>query len=149
MILKKILLFWIWFRKTLCCNHSYWFPQKIGKKEKIPHMNRNSCLIVEKLEQRLCKKIHLACYTSSIRIHNVWISSYVLLLCTWSNPFACEWKKAKLYSKVHEKEWLIGCLIGQTPYEPLSPFIFSLNINSTFQFSSVKIVSVVWSSKLV
>lgn len=77
----------------------------------------------------------LACYTPSIRIHNVWVSFFVPLLFTWNNTFACEWKKAKLYSKVHEKKLLIGSLIEQTPSEPLSPFIFSLDINWNILFS--------------
>lgn len=103
-------------------------------------MNRNSCPIVQKLKKMLYKKIDLACYTPSIRIHNVWFSFFVHLLFTWNSAFACEWKKAKLYPKVHEKKLLIGSLIEQTPSEPLSSFIFSLNINWN---TSVKIVFVV------
>ena len=142
------MLFWIWFRKTFCCNHGHQFPQKkLGKKEKKnPWMNRNSCLIQQKLKQKLYKKIYLACCNPSIRIHNVWISFFVHFLFTWNNAFACEWRKAKLYSKVHVKKLLIGSLIGQTPSEPLSLFSAS---TLTETFSSVTIMFVMWSSKLV
>lgn len=41
----------------------------------------------------------------------------------------------KLYSKVHKKKLLVGSLIGQTPSELLSPFIFYHNINLSLLFS--------------
>ena len=137
----------MWFRKTFSYNHSHQFPQKkLGKKEKkILGWLETAVLFNKSWNKSFIKKIYLACCNPSIRIHNVWISFFLYFLFTWNNAFACEWRKAKLYSKVHEKKLLIGSLIGQKPSEPLSLF----SASTLTETSSVTIMFGIWSSKLV
>lgn len=91
-------------------------------------MNRNSCLIV------LHKKVTWHVIPLVLGCIMFEFLFFLHPLCIWNTKFAYLWKKAKLYFKDHERKLLTGSLIGQTPSEPLTSFIYSFDTKSDLCF---------------